>query len=69
MLRGVDARATAIHLEIWLDGESPTGSAYDDRGCTREFAGSMGLVAMIGGFLTTAQPGSAPPSSDERPAP
>ncbi len=69
MLRGVDTRATAIPLEVWRDGESPTGRAYDDRRDTREFAGRLGLVAMIDKTLGTAQPGSAQPSSDERPAP
>jgi hypothetical protein len=70
----VGTRVTAIHLEIRLDGESPTGRAYDERGCTREFAGWMALVATIDDFLgtahtaahTTGQPASAPPSSEER---
>jgi hypothetical protein len=69
MLRGVDTRATAIHLEVWRDGESPTGRAYDDRRGIREFAGRLGLVAMIDKAPRAAQPGSAPPSSDERTAP
>jgi hypothetical protein len=43
MLRGVDTRATAIHLEIQLDGESPTGRAYDDQRGTRALAGGWAL--------------------------
>jgi hypothetical protein len=66
MLTAVGTRATAIHLEIWLDGESPTGRAHDDRGSTREFVGWMALLATIDAFLTTAQPEPAPPSSEGR---
>lgn len=64
MLATVDPQATAIHLEVRLDGESPIGRAYDDRGSIREFAGWMGLVATIDDLLTAAQPRST--SSDER---
>jgi hypothetical protein len=53
-LASVDPPATAIHLEVRLDGALPIGRAYDDRGSSREFAGWMALVATIDDFLTTA---------------
>ncbi|MGQ0575785.1 MAG: hypothetical protein ACT4RN_16510 [Pseudonocardia sp.] len=62
----MDSRAVAIHLEIRLDGESPVGCAYDDRGSSRVFAGWVGLVATIDELLRTAPPASTPPSPDER---
>jgi hypothetical protein len=53
----VDPKATAIHLEVRLDGELPVGRAYDDQGSIREFAGWTALVATIDDLLTIAQPG------------
>jgi hypothetical protein len=35
MLDIVDPRATAIHLEVWLDGGSPIGHTYVDQGSGR----------------------------------
>jgi hypothetical protein len=62
----MDPRATAIHLEVWLDGESPIGHAYDDQGSSRPFAGWTSLVATIDDLLTGAHPGSGNPLSDGR---
>ncbi|MBP2368525.1 hypothetical protein [Pseudonocardia parietis] len=63
----MDSRA--IHLEIRLDGESPVGRAYDERGGTREFAGWMGLVAVIDDLLGASPPGSTPSPPDGRTGP
>jgi hypothetical protein len=65
MLAGMDPRATAIHLEVWLDGESPVGRAYDDDGTSRDFAGWTSLVATIDVLLTSSQPGSDARSPDD----
>ncbi len=63
----MDTRATVIHLEVWLDGESPVGRAYDDQGGTRPFAGWLALVATIDDLLAISQPGSDSHPPDERP--
>jgi hypothetical protein len=54
----MDPRATAIRLEVWLDGESPIGRAYDEQGGSRAFAGWTSLVATIDDLLTGAGQGS-----------
>jgi hypothetical protein len=56
---------TAFRLEIWMDGESPIGRAYDERGASREFAGWTSLDATIDHLIAAAQPGSGP-HHDER---
>jgi hypothetical protein len=61
----VDPRAIAIRLELWLDGESPIGRAYDERGASREFAGWTSLVATIDHLIEAARPGPVP-RPDER---
>lgn len=66
MLGLVDPRATAIRLEVWLDGESPVGHAYDDQGGRRAFAGWTSLVATIDDLLAGEHRGSGHPQPDER---
>ena len=63
----MDPRATAIHLEVRLDGDSPVGRAYDERGSAREFAGWMSLVAAIDDLMTTPPQGADSVPPDERP--
>ncbi|MDN5861762.1 MAG: hypothetical protein L0H84_24440 [Pseudonocardia sp.] len=59
----------AIRLEIRLDGESPVGRAYDDRGGSNEFAGWMGLVAVIDDLMRAWPPDPTTSASEERPGP
>jgi hypothetical protein len=45
-----------VRLELWLDGESPTGRAIAQRGTAggeeeRGFAGWLGLVAAVEGLV------------------
>jgi hypothetical protein len=61
----MDPRATPIHLEVRLDGESPCGRAYDERGSVREFAGWLALVAAIDDLVSIPEPGSGTASPDE----
>lgn len=61
----MDHRAIAIRLELWLDGKSPIGRAYDEQGAVREFAGWTSLVATIDDLITPASPESGP-GIDER---
>jgi hypothetical protein len=55
----MDPRATAIHLEVWFEGQSPVGRAFDDHGDSREFAGWTALVASIDQLLAATRPGAA----------
>jgi hypothetical protein len=36
-----------VRLELWLDGESPTGLAVGSSDQARQFAGWLGLIAAV----------------------
>jgi hypothetical protein len=62
-----------LTLTLQVDGESLIGSATDDRGDRREFAGWLGLIAALDSILRTApsfepaQPAGRPETPSREP--
>lgn len=48
----MDAPAHVVRLELWLDGDSPTGRAIAHGEAARRFAGWVGLVAAVEALVT-----------------
>ncbi len=64
MLRGMDQPAHVIRLELFVDGDSLTGSAFACGVKERRFAGWLGLVATVEALIT-ATPERDPGAENE----
>ena len=60
----MDRPASAIRLELWLDGDAPIGRAIG-RDEERQFAGWLGLVSAVEALMTD---GREPPPVADSPA-
>ncbi len=59
MLAGMETPARVVRLELWLDGDSPTGRAIGTGEEARRFAGWLGLITAVEALVTgETEPGA-----------